>query len=119
MRTQLALLLTLVLAAAMASNALATTPRDDAETPDTSPAEVGIATPAEAPSARVSRLAAAAACSSGAHTLSRFGDRVYPEMGNGGYKSVHSDVFICLRHGHEHVPAGHARRPTPTRRRSA
>ena len=95
MRTQLALLLTLVLAAVMASNALATTPRDDAETPDTSPAEVGIATPAEAPGVRVSRLAAAAACSSGAHTLSKFGDRVYPEMGNGGYTSVHSDVYIA------------------------
>ena len=95
MRTQLALLLTLVLAAFMASNALATTPRDDAETPDTSPAEVGIATPSEAPGVRVSRLAAAAACSSGAHTLSKFGDRVYPEMGNGGYTSVHSDVHIA------------------------
>ena len=23
-------------------------------------------------------------CTSGAHTLSKFGDRVYPEMGNGG-----------------------------------
>jgi hypothetical protein len=33
-------------------------------------------------------------CSSGAHTLSRFGDHVYPEMGNGGYKSVHTDVNL-------------------------
>src|SRR5262245_4270841 len=77
MRTQLALLLTLLLAAVMASNALATTPRDDAEAPDTSPAEVGIATPSEAPGLRVKGFAAAAACSSGAHTLSKFGDRVY------------------------------------------
>jgi hypothetical protein len=42
------------------------------------------------------RLAAAApeVCSSGAHTLSQAGDRVYPEMGNGGYTSVHSDVNL-------------------------
>lgn len=33
-------------------------------------------------------------CTSGAHTLSNFGDRLYPEMGNGGYKSVHSDITI-------------------------
>ncbi len=33
-------------------------------------------------------------CTSGAHTLSNFGDRVSPEMGNGGYKSVHSDIYI-------------------------
>ncbi len=33
-------------------------------------------------------------CTSGAHTLSKFGDRVYPEMGNGGYTSVHSDIYI-------------------------
>jgi hypothetical protein len=33
-------------------------------------------------------------CTSGAHTLSHFGDRVYPETGNGGYTSVHSDVYM-------------------------
>jgi hypothetical protein len=33
-------------------------------------------------------------CSSGAHTLSHFGDHVYPEMGNGGYESVHTDVNL-------------------------
>jgi hypothetical protein len=38
--------------------------------------------------------AADAACGSGAHTLSKLGDRVYPEMGNGGYSSVHTDVHI-------------------------
>lgn len=31
-------------------------------------------------------------CSSGAHTLSQPGDHVYPEMGNGGYLSLHTDV---------------------------
>ncbi|HSQ78969.1 MAG TPA: cobalamin-dependent protein, partial [Candidatus Bathyarchaeia archaeon] len=34
------------------------------------------------------------ACTSGAHTLSKFGDRVYPDMGNGGYTSVHTDVYV-------------------------
>ena len=34
-------------------------------------------------------------CSSGAHTLSRFGDHVYPETGNGGYRSVHTDVHMA------------------------
>jgi hypothetical protein len=33
-------------------------------------------------------------CFSGAHTLSHFGDHVYPEMGNGGYTSVHTDVNL-------------------------
>jgi hypothetical protein len=33
-------------------------------------------------------------CSPGAHTLSKFGDHVYPEMGNGGYASVHTDVNL-------------------------
>ena len=38
--------------------------------------------------------AAEVACAPGAHTLSKFGDRVYPEMGNGGYTSVHTDVYM-------------------------
>ena len=33
-------------------------------------------------------------CSSGAHSLSPFGSHLYPETGNGGYASVHTDVFI-------------------------
>ncbi|HJZ35201.1 MAG TPA: M1 family aminopeptidase, partial [Solirubrobacterales bacterium] len=42
------------------------------------------------------QLAAAApeTCTPGAHTLSKLGDRVYPEMGNGGYTSVHTDVNL-------------------------
>jgi hypothetical protein len=46
---------------------------------------------------RQARLAAAAptkGCSSGAHSLSPFGAHVYPETGNGGYTSVHTDVFL-------------------------
>src|SRR5262245_5912550 len=34
------------------------------------------------------------ACSSGAHSLSAPGSRVYPEMGNGGYTSLHTDVVM-------------------------
>jgi hypothetical protein len=33
-------------------------------------------------------------CSSGDRTLSSFGDRVYPDQGNGGYTSVHTDLYI-------------------------
>ncbi len=50
-------------------------------------AALGVA-PAGAASATPQR------CSSGAHTLSHFGDHVYPETGNGGYTSLHTDVHI-------------------------
>ena len=33
-------------------------------------------------------------CSAGARTLSHYGDHVYPETGNGGYRSVHTDVHM-------------------------
>jgi len=33
-------------------------------------------------------------CTSGARTLSQPGDVIYPDAGNGGYKSVHSDVNL-------------------------
>jgi len=33
-------------------------------------------------------------CTSGAHSLSHFGDRLYPEMGNGGYTSLHTDLRL-------------------------
>jgi hypothetical protein len=39
-------------------------------------------------------FAVAEDCSSGARTLSKFGDRLYPEMGNGGYVSEHTDLHI-------------------------
>src|SRR3954447_14778745 len=38
--------------------------------------------------------AAQAACSPGARTLVPAGDRVWPELGNGGYQSIHSDVNV-------------------------
>src|SRR5262249_25762836 len=40
------------------------------------------------------RSTTSANCSSGAHSLSPFGAHVYPETGNGGYTSLHSDVFL-------------------------
>jgi hypothetical protein len=43
---------------------------------------------------RASTAAPNAVCSSGAHSLSSFGAHVYPETGNGGYTSVHTDVFL-------------------------
>jgi hypothetical protein len=91
-RTLLALFLATGLAALAASSALARPPVDDAAT-DATPIEVGIAEPAVAPAA-VTASAPSAACSSGAHTLSHFGDRVYPEEGNGGYTSLHTDVHL-------------------------
>src|SRR3954471_17571762 len=33
-------------------------------------------------------------CSPGARSLSQLGDHVYPETGNGGYRSVHTDVHL-------------------------
>src|SRR6266542_2084679 len=39
-------------------------------------------------------LAAPPTCTSGAHTLSHFGDHVYPETGNGGYRSLHTDIHM-------------------------
>ncbi|RKQ90415.1 peptidase M1-like protein [Solirubrobacter pauli] len=47
------------------------------------------------PAKRTGAVAAAAEdCTSGARTLAKPGDRVYPDIGNGGYASLHSDVFI-------------------------
>ena len=43
-------------------------------------------------SAGVAAADSGAACSPGAHTLAPVGSRVYPETGNGGYTSVHTDV---------------------------
>jgi hypothetical protein len=40
------------------------------------------------------QASAAEDCTPGARTLVSPGDRVYPEAGNGGYQSVHSDVYL-------------------------
>jgi Peptidase family M1 domain len=41
-----------------------------------------------------SLTATTGSCSPGAHTLSTFGDHVYPETGNGGYRSLHTAVHL-------------------------
>jgi Peptidase family M1 domain len=56
------------------------------------------------PPALASRAAAAGApvsgrCSAGAHTLSSYGSRLYPETGNGGYTSIHTDVHMVYDAG--------------------
>lgn len=33
-------------------------------------------------------------CSPGAHTLAAYGSRLYPEMGNGGYTSLHTELDL-------------------------
>lgn len=33
-------------------------------------------------------------CSAGAHPLAQNGSNLYPDTGNGGYKSVHTDVYL-------------------------
>jgi hypothetical protein len=45
-------------------------------------------------------------CSAGAHSLSPYGARVYPETGNGGYRSVHTDVHMVYDAGRNIFLAG-------------
>ena len=54
---------------------------------------LGLMTPALA-SAGGTAAAAQGACTPGARTLSRHGDHVYPDTGNGGYTSLHTDVRL-------------------------
>lgn len=89
-RRLIATLLTAALAAVLASGALATTPRDEIAPVEAAP--VDVATDEASDSSRPAPPPTG--CSSGARTLSRFGDRIYPDQGNGGYTSVHSDVFL-------------------------
>lgn len=56
--------------------------------------DVGAGSSTSAPQTLKAARRAVEVCSSGAHTLSEFEDRVYPEMGNGGYTSVHSTVNL-------------------------
>jgi hypothetical protein len=50
---------------------------------------------ATAPRSAFGTSLASADCSSGARTLSKPGDRVYPDQGNGGYTSLHTDLHIA------------------------
>jgi hypothetical protein len=93
MRSLFVLLVATALAAVMVSSAFARPPAGDDDTnPDAAPA-VATVTPPAAPSI-VARSAPSAACTSGAHSLSTFGSRLYPEMGNGGYTSQHTDLYL-------------------------
>ena len=42
----------------------------------------------------VSTSSVSGRCSSGGQSLSPYGSRLYPETGNGGYTSIHTDVFL-------------------------
>jgi hypothetical protein len=56
---------------------------------------VEIGTTSSVPRITVKRAAAGdETCTSGAHTLGKPGDHVYPEMGNGGYVSTHTDLHL-------------------------
>jgi hypothetical protein len=47
-------------------------------------------------------------CGSGARTLSHFGDHVYPDMGNGGYTSLHTDVHVIYdASANQFLPGNH------------
>ena len=54
----------------------------------------GVSSAPTAPSAASPETVSSGRCSPGAHTLSCYGERVYPETGNGGYTSVHTEVDL-------------------------
>ena len=54
---------------------------------------VGASVPSALPSSAVAAQVSGT-CSAGAHTLASYGSRLYPETGNGGYTSVHTDVHM-------------------------
>ncbi len=54
--------------------------------------------------------AAQGACSPGARTLSHYGDHVYPDTGNGGYTSLHTDVrLVYSATANRFLPGNHVR----------
>ncbi|HEY3732639.1 MAG TPA: M1 family aminopeptidase [Streptosporangiaceae bacterium] len=66
----------------------------------------GAASPASA--AAAPGLAAPAPCSAGARTLSPHGAHLYPDTGNGGYTSVHTDVDMVYNAGtNTFLPGNH------------
>ena len=60
----------------------------------TSISVLALAAPAASSAASVRHPVAAAHCSAGAHTLSSYGSHLYPDTGNGGYTSVHTNVDL-------------------------
>jgi hypothetical protein len=57
-------------------------------------------------STSTSPASAAWGCSAGSHSLSSYGSRLYPETGNGGYTSVHTDVHMVYDAGTNRFLAG-------------
>src|ERR1700712_153993 len=55
---------------------------------------IGVAGPGVSATAATPAGGTPSRCSSGAHTLSKLGDHVYPETGNGGDRSLHTDVHM-------------------------
>jgi hypothetical protein len=86
-----ALVLTLQLAGSAGAR---TTPRTSDDALDPVGAATLVAGQNPALAGATSPLTTLVGCSSGAHTLSHFGDRVYPDAGNGGYTSLHTDVYL-------------------------
>jgi len=55
-------------------------------------------------------------CSAGAHTLSAPGSHVYPDTGNGGYTSLHTDVRLVYdAASNRFLPGNTSRSPTGPR----
>ena len=73
-------------------------------------AGAGLAGPTWAAAAGQGSAGQGGACSPGAHTLATPGEHVYPEMGNGGYASLHTDVHMIYDALDEPVPAWQPRR---------
>jgi peptidase M1-like protein len=88
--------LSLVCAIQLAGSASArTTPRSsDDSTLYTAEAAQFADAQAPALAGAMSPLTVLAGCSSGAHSLSAPGSRLYPEMGDGGYTSQHTDLYL-------------------------
>ena len=60
------------------------------------------------PAAQAGTTIAPERCTSGAHTLSHLGDHMYPETGNGGYVSLHTDVHMVYdATANRFVPGNH------------
>jgi hypothetical protein len=55
---------------------------------------LALAVPASSSPVLASPVLASTSCSAGAHSLGPRGGHLYPETGNGGYRSVHTDVDL-------------------------
>ena len=88
-----ALLAAAALAAILTASASARPPVDDESTAEHAPESPLTYGPGL--TFQHTALAALASCSPGVRTLSLPGARVYPDQGNGGYTSLHTDLHIA------------------------